>query len=136
MIVFELSLVHTVDNLRIRSSPLVTVCVSVFSIHVLLFVDHVPHLLEPIADLFVIFLDNLNLEIEFLLTSVGLNETNFLFESFRNSLWINDKITVFIVCLQIEVIICVIIVVNCFDVFGYFSSGRLQANQSVLTELF
>jgi hypothetical protein len=70
LIVFELTFVHTVDSMGIGSSPLVAVHVSVLAIGSLLLVDHVPHFLESVADLFVIFLDDLNFKIEFFLTSI------------------------------------------------------------------
>lgn len=86
MVVFELSFVNVVDDLGFRSSPLVTVHVSEFAVHVLLFVDHVPHFFKSIADLLIVFLNDLNFKIKFLFTSVGLNQTDFLFQSFRYSL--------------------------------------------------
>lgn len=46
------------------------------------------------------------------------------------------KNTVFIVRFEVKVVIGVIIIVDGFDVFGYFSAGRLKTNQSVLTEFF
>ena len=86
MVVFELSFVNIVDDLGLRSSPLVAVHVPEFVVHVLLFVDHVPHFFESVGNLLIVFFDDLNFKIEFFLTSIGLDQTDFLLQSLRYSL--------------------------------------------------
>lgn len=128
LIIFDLTFISVIDSCWWWSSPLVLILSSGLDVLSLLFFDHVPHLFESVDDLFIIFFNDLNFEIKFLFTSIGLNELKFLFETFRNSL-------VFIVSFEIKVIICVIVVINGLNVLKEFGSGRFKTKDSVLSKL-